>query len=176
MMKRLALAVLLVMSVAVPAAAEGWRPPVRSETDAEWLTQMDARLAPIHGVLLDTLTLVGSGTETEADAYVTIIQENAIKGLRILDLAGDPPACAADYAALERAMFLMFGDTADAFRQFRAGSSQALDELNALAPAATYLLTTYGTTIRDATDCGEAEPEPTPEPSTGPARTATPTQ
>jgi hypothetical protein len=167
-------ALLAILLLAAPVAAEGWRPAVESETDAEWLTTLDARLAPVHGTLNDTLALLGSGTEAERDAYVTIVQENAAKGLRILDLAEPAPACARDYVAVERVMFLMFGDTADAFRQFIAGSSQAGEDVNALGPAAVYMLGTYADTIR-ADACATAIPVPTEGPMT-PAATATPTQ
>jgi hypothetical protein len=166
-------ALLAVLLLAAPVAAEGWRPELAPEpTDPEWLTQLDARLAPVHGTLNDTLALIGAGSEAERDAYIVIVQENAAKGLRILDLAEPAPACARDYVAVERVMFLMLGDTADAFRQFIAGSSQAGEDVNALGPAAVYMLGTYADTIR-ADACATAMPVPTEGPMAVPA-TATP--
>lgn len=156
--------------------AEGWRPEVDIETDAEWLTRLDKRLAPVHASLAANLELIGiAGTDAEVDAYVTLIQEQARKGIGILDSMEPARACSRDYFATERVLFLMFGDSVDAFRQFRAGSSQASAEVSALVPAAAYILSEYGDTIRADVTCEVAEPEPTASPDRAlPGATLTP--
>lgn len=173
-MRRLVLAVAATLALAVPAYGQGWRPEVAPEpTDAEWLSRLDAKLAPIHGTLSDTLALVDMGNEVERDAYIVIIQAQAAKGLTILDTAGVPPSCATDYVALERVMLLLFGDSADAWAQYRAGSSQAAGEVGSLVTAAVYFLNTYGDRLRLGA-CETPEPEPSALPSSAPSRTATP--
>src|SRR5688572_21891113 len=99
---RIAAALLAVLLLAAPVAAQGWRPAVESQTDAEWLTQLDARLAPVHGMLRDTLEIIGGATLPEQDAYLVIIQAQAAKGILILDAMEPAPACALDYMAIER--------------------------------------------------------------------------
>ena len=173
---RYVLAAVLALTIAGAARAEhtGWRPDAKPElSDAEWLERLDARLAPVHGSLVDTLALVDGGSPAERDAYIVIIQEQAAKGIRILDELEPARACARDYVALERVMLLMWGDAADSYRQAQAGSSQAAGEVQALVPAAGYILREYADRVRLSTVCGTPEPAPTPEP-TGAARTPTP--
>lgn len=167
---------LLTLTLAAGVAAQGWRPASVDVSDAEWIKRLDARLAPIHGKLADTVELVGTASDREADAYLVILQEQAVRGILVLDGLEPAPTCARDYMAAERVMFLQFGDLGDAWVQYRAGSQQAAAEVGALAQSAIHLLRQYGDTLRNATTCGVPAPEPSPVASHVPATTATPAQ
>lgn len=170
--------VLALAALPLVAMAEGWRPAIPPRaTDAEWLKRLDARLVPVHGSLIDTFELwTGVGPGAEEDAYTTLIQEAARRGIVVLDEVEPAPACARDYVALERTMMLLWGDFADAWRQFRAGSAQARQDALAMGPAALYMLQTYGDTIRATTVCETPEParSPTPLRTPTPVASATP--
>lgn len=160
---------LLLLALAAPViAAPGWRTAPTVESDADWLARLDRRLVPIHGTIADTLALLNTVvmSDAEIDAYVTVLQEQAKRGIFVLDDMEPARLCAIDYAAVERTLFLLWGDAGDSWRAYRAGSGEAQAEVAAMIPAAAFLLGDYGQRVHDTSTCTPPPPKPTAAPPT----------